>query len=63
MPNDPAETVYEPAGRYGVTHLLLDKDTPEPLEDLYSGETSDPRFSLMQVFGDIKLYKVTVGTE
>jgi hypothetical protein len=63
VPNEPADTVYEAASRYGVTHLLLDKDTPAPLDDLYSGEISDPRFSLMQVYGDIKLYKVAVGAE
>jgi hypothetical protein len=63
VPNEQAETVYEAASRYGVTHLLLDEDTPAPLEGLYSGETSDPRFTLIEDFGEIKLYKVVAGTQ
>jgi len=62
VPNELVETVYEAASRYGVTHLLLDEDTPAPLEGLYSGEISDPRFTLIEDFGEIKLYKVVAGT-
>jgi hypothetical protein len=62
VPNEQVETVYEAASRYGVTHLLLDEDTPAPLEGLYNGEISDPRFTLIEDFGEIKLYKVVAGT-
>jgi hypothetical protein len=63
VPNEPVDVVIQAATRYGVTHLLLDNDTPAPLKDLYLGNTSDSRLSLIRTFGDINLYQVVTGTE
>jgi hypothetical protein len=63
IPNEPVDVVIQVANRYGVTHLLLDNDTPAPLRDLYLGDTSDSRLSLIRTFGDLNLYQVISGTD
>jgi len=63
VPNEPVSVVIEAANRYGVTHLLLDKDAPLPLQDIYQGVASDPRIRLIEAFGDTKLYQFVEGLE
>jgi hypothetical protein len=61
VPNEPVEVVLQAATRYGVTHLVLDIDHPQPLSDLYAGELSEPRIQPLQVNGTYRLYRL-IGT-
>jgi hypothetical protein len=59
VPNEPVDVVVQSARRYGVTHLMLDEDTPDPLTDIYSGKVLDPRVELIQEFGAVKVYQLS----
>ncbi|WP_420628346.1 glycosyltransferase family 39 protein [Candidatus Leptofilum sp.] len=59
IPNEPIAIVQEAATRYGVTHLLLDVDHPQPLDELYVQQTSQPGFTLLFVRDGYQLYELT----
>jgi hypothetical protein len=58
VPNEPVEVLLQAARQYGVTHLILDKDRPQPLASLYAGELSDPALQWIGDIEDRKLYAV-----
>jgi hypothetical protein len=58
VPNEPLEIVLEAAARYGVTHILLDGDTPQPLREFYQGHIVDPRIQLLETVGETKIYQL-----
>lgn len=57
VPNEPPEVLLAVAQRYGVTHLLLDKDTPLPLRGVYQGEVA-AGFELVASLETVNLYRV-----
>ena len=57
IPNEPPDVLLAVAQRYGVTHLLLDKDTPLPLRDLYQGDTAGG-FELLVSLETVNLYSL-----
>ena len=61
-PNERPATMLEAARRYGVTYLLLDKEHPPPLADLYAGEMELPAVRFVEEFGDgYRLYRLNGG--
>lgn len=57
IPNEPPDVLLAVAQRYGATHLLLDKDTPLPLRDIYQGGEA-AGFELVALFEMVNLYRV-----
>jgi len=51
-------TVLQVCDRYGVDFVILDKNRPYPLREVYSSEASHPRLLLRQTFGLAKLFEV-----
>jgi len=62
VPNEPVNVLLQVAKRYGVTHLVLDKDHPLPLASLYSGALSDPALQWIGDVEDSKLFVVLEAT-
>lgn len=61
-PNEPPAVMLEAAHRYGAAYLLLDKEHPPPLADLYAGETDVPAVHFVEEFGDgYRLYRLDAG--
>ncbi|MEZ4591218.1 MAG: glycosyltransferase family 39 protein [Chloroflexota bacterium] len=56
IPNEPVAVLQEAAARYGVTHLLLDADHPQPLNDLYTQQGNRPGFTLLFAREGYQLY-------
>ena len=57
VPNEPVEIVLQAADRYGVTHLMLNENRPQPLDEFYKGEDEHPRVRLIDAFGPVKFYE------
>lgn len=62
VPNEPVKVLLQVAKRYGVSHLVLDKDHPRPLTSLYSGVLSDPALRWIGDVEDSKLFVVQEAT-
>lgn len=61
-PNEPPAVMLEAARRYGAAYLLLDKEHPPPLADLYAGQTELPAVRFVEEFGDgYRLYRLDTG--
>ena len=58
IPNEPISVLEEAASRYGVTHLLLDKDHPQLLADLYLQQTVPLGFELLFARDGYQLYQL-----
>jgi hypothetical protein len=58
VPNEPLPVVLQAADRYGATYLLLNKDRPLPLKDLYEGNSHHPRLQLLHTIEDVQLYRI-----
>jgi hypothetical protein len=61
IPNEDVETTLQVAARYGVDYLVLDRNHPLPLADLYRRPEAQPTLSLIQTFGQgdkIYLFKI-----
>ena len=56
IPNEPVAVLQEAAVRYGVTHLLLDADHPQPLNALYAQQATRPGFTLLFAHDGYQLY-------
>ncbi|MEM7118074.1 MAG: glycosyltransferase family 39 protein [Chloroflexota bacterium] len=56
VPNEPPDVLLQAAERYGVTHLVLDRDTPWPLLELYQGEAQAVQIELLTTVEDANLY-------
>ncbi|NIV29499.1 MAG: hypothetical protein GWN58_08305, partial [Anaerolineae bacterium] len=52
VPNGGVDAVLAVADRYGVRHLLLDRNRPAPLAGLYTMETRHPRLRPVTVWGE-----------
>jgi hypothetical protein len=51
IPNEKLETTLQVAARYQVDYLILDRNHPAPLADLYNQAAAPPGLSLVQTFG------------
>lgn len=61
-PNEPPAIMLQAARRYGASYLLLDKEHPPPLADLYTSETELPAARFVEEFGDgYRLYRLDAG--
>jgi len=61
-PNEPPTVMLEAARRYSAAYLLLDKEHPPPLADMYAGETELPAVRYLEEFGDgYRLYRLDAG--
>ena len=58
VPNESIEVVLEAADRYGVTHIVLNENRPQPLDELYSGRNEHPRLQLLETVDGAKLYEL-----
>jgi hypothetical protein len=58
VPNEPLEVTLQAADRYGVTHLVLNRNRPRPLNDLYLERQAHPRLRLVDSFDDVRLYEI-----
>jgi 4-amino-4-deoxy-L-arabinose transferase-like glycosyltransferase len=62
VPNGGTEAVLAVADRYGVRHVLLDRNRPAPLAGLYTQETRHPRLHPVTAWGEgetrVVLYEV-----
>ena len=56
IPNEPTEIMLQAAEAYGVTHLLLDSDRPQPLAALYDGIVSHPALELVAEADGLRLF-------
>ncbi len=52
IPNEEVEVILEVAHRYGAEYLILERDHPSTLSDLYRGETSHPSLHLQRTLID-----------
>jgi len=52
VPNGDVETLLAVARRYGSDVLILDRNRPDPLATLYTGEIADPRVELWATLDD-----------
>ena len=52
VPNGGAEAVLAVADRYGVRHVVLDRNRPAPLAGLYVQETRHPRLRPVMAWGE-----------
>lgn len=59
IPNEPIPVLQEAAARYGVTHLLLDQDHPQPLAELYAQQAVPPGFQLLFARDGYQLYQLS----
>ncbi len=60
IPNEDIEVVLEAAHRYGARYLILERDHPAPLNDLYEGEVSHPSLNLLRTLTDPLGYAVQI---
>jgi hypothetical protein len=60
VPNGDVETLLAVARRYGARYVVLDKNTPSLLNDLYQRPESDGRFRLIRQFQDREGEQVNV---
>lgn len=51
IPNEDIETTLQVANIYQVDYLILDRNHPQPLADLYHNPTGQPSLTLVQTFG------------
>jgi 4-amino-4-deoxy-L-arabinose transferase-like glycosyltransferase len=58
VPNAPSEVIPELAAKYGATHLILDENRTEPMNDLYAGKNIPPFLKLISSADDLKIYEV-----
>jgi 4-amino-4-deoxy-L-arabinose transferase-like glycosyltransferase len=63
VPNEPLETILAVADRYGARYIVLDDARPRTTDELYTGQTSDPRLILRHTArtddGVRQLYEIT----
>jgi hypothetical protein len=59
IPNEPVGILLQAADEYHVTHLVLDKDRPQPLALFYEGEIQTPDTLMVDEWDDYKLYKLS----
>jgi hypothetical protein len=52
VPNGGVEAVLAVADRYGVRHVVLDRNRPAPLAGLYVQETLHPRLRPVMAWGE-----------
>jgi len=58
VPNAKLSLVLEAAGKYGVDYLILDKNHPASLADLYANPTGQPEFKLVKQFGPTLIFQL-----
>lgn len=58
VPNEPVDVLLQAADRYGVTHLLLNENRPQPLDDIYQGNVVHPRLRLIWSSEQAKLFEL-----
>jgi hypothetical protein len=58
VPNEPVEILLKAADQYGVTHLLLNENRPQPLDDIYQGNVVHPSLRLIWSTEQAKLYEL-----
>lgn len=63
VPNEPVDILLQAADRYGVTHLLLNENRPQPLDDIYQGKIVHPRLRLIWSSDQAKLYELGLSPE
>ena len=62
VPNEPPAITLNAARRYGVSHLLLDANTPPPLKALYEGQAPfDPFRLVAELDHNFRLYQIVEG--
>ncbi len=60
IPNDPPEVVAEVCHRFGAGFLILEKDHPRPLRDIYQQKDGRPYFELIHMLGasgEVQIYR------
>ncbi|GAB4456856.1 MAG: hypothetical protein Kow0031_37920 [Anaerolineae bacterium] len=57
-PNEDPPTTQAAARRYGVRYLILDRNHPPPLAELYRQPDSAPGLRLVEQFGDTLIFEV-----
>ena len=57
IPNEPIGVLQTAVTQYGVTHLLLDANHPQPLTDLYTQQSNPPEFNLLFASESYQLYE------
>lgn len=60
IPNEPLPVLQAAAARYGVTHLLLDKDHPQALDELYAQQGVPSGFHLLLARDGYQLYQLSL---
>lgn len=58
VPNEPVDVLLQAVAQYGVTHVLLDANRPQPLDDLYAGVSRPDALRLLAAWEDVKLYAI-----
>ncbi len=58
LPNESLPMLLQAADRYGVGYLVLDKNRPFPLKDLYEGHENHPRLQRLDEKQGYQLYGV-----
>ena len=63
VPNEPLETILAVADHYGARYLVLDDARPRTTDEIYAGQTSDPRLILRHTATEAnvvrQLYEIT----
>ena len=58
VPNAKLSLVLEAARKYGVDYLILDKNHPASLAELYANPTGQPEFKLVKQFGQTLIFQL-----
>jgi hypothetical protein len=58
VPNEPADVVLGAARHYGADYLVLDRNHPIPLLDLYQGQSTHPQIQFQGAYQDLRLFKL-----
>jgi len=57
VPNEPPEVVVAVARQFQLTHLILDKDRPHPMNGIYEGSENNPHIIPLEKVGDFAIYR------
>ncbi|HEX3049581.1 MAG TPA: hypothetical protein VHP83_02920, partial [Aggregatilineaceae bacterium] len=63
LPNSDPSVVTTLATRYGVTHLVLDKNRTQPFAALFEGTETRPFLKVYKSYDDFRVFEIVKGAK